>query len=348
MAKDNKKELNSIVRAIDLGFGYTKYSTLEEDQIVYKSFPSVAPRASKIEDSDLAMINERDTIVVKVDGTDYEVGPDSLLLETSDSTRTLNDQYIHTAQYKALTYGALAYMNEATIDLLIVGLPVSTYSQGHEALKKSLIGEHKISDKFTCNVKNVLVVYQPLGGLNYCMSLAKTDTFKDKDLKDSMNLIIDPGFLTFDFLLANGNKIIEKKSNAHTGGVSRILSAIAESISAKIGKKYDNQAAIDKALKKKKIRISGKEEDLIDHIKNTKSVIESPITYMRNIVGDGSDIDNIILLGGGAHIFEKTLRENFKDHDIICVDDPSFANVKGYQIIGEDYYRKTNPPVVNE
>lgn len=328
---------NAIVRAIDLGFGYTKYSKMIDNDICYNSFPSVAPRASKLEDSDLAMINERDTIVVRVDGTDYEVGPDSLLLETSDTTRTLNDQYIHTAQYKALTYGALAYIGETEIDLLVVGLPVSTYAQGHEQLKKSLIGEHKINDKFTCTVKNALVVYQPLGGLTYCMSLAKSELFEDRDLKESMNLIIDPGFLTFDFLLANGSKIIEKKSDAHTGGVSRILSAIAESISHKIGKKYDNFAAIDKALKKKKIRIAGKEEDLIEHIKNTKSVIESPITYMKNIVGDGSDIDNIILLGGGSPIFEKTLKENFKDHDIICIEDPSFANVKGYQIIGEDY-----------
>lgn len=340
MTKD-KKNTDAIIRVIDLGFGYTKFSKSGlEANMNYESFPSVAPRASKIEDSDLAMINERDTIVVRVDGTDYEVGPDSLLLETSDSTRTLNDQYIHTAQYKALTYGALAYMEESVIDLLVVGLPVSTYSQGHEALKKSLIGVHKINEKITCEIKNVLVVYQPLGGLTYCMSLEKEDLFKDSDLKDSMNLIIDPGFLTFDFLLANGNKIIENKSGAHTGGVSRILSAIADSISAKIGKKYDNYTAIDKALKKKKIKISGKEEDLIEHIKNTRSVIESPITFMRNIVGDGSDIDNIILLGGGAGIFEKTLKDNFKDHNVICVPDPSFANVKGYQIIGENYFKK--------
>lgn len=345
MAKVDKLDVisgSAVIRSIDLGFGYTKHSKLINDNMVYDSFPSVAPRASKIEDSDLAMINVRDTIVVKVDGTDYEIGPDSLLLETSDSTRTLNDQYIHTAQYKALTAGALAYINEPIIDLLVVGLPVSTYAQGHEQLKKSLIGEHKINDKFTCLVKNAVVVYQPLGGLSYCMSLEENDIFKDRDLKDSMNLIIDPGFLTFDFLLANGNKIIEKKSDAHTGGVSRILSAIAESISHKIGKKYDNQPAIDNALKKKKIRISGKEEDLIEHIKNTRSVIESPITYMKNIVGDGSDIDNIILLGGGSHIFEKTLRESFKDHDIICVPDPSFANVKGYQIIGEEFFKRNN------
>jgi len=328
-----------IIGSIDVGFGYTKYTSFDDDKIGYKSFPSIAPRASKIDDSDLSFINERDTIIVKIDGTDYEVGPDSLLLETSDSTRTLNDQYIHTAQYKALTYGALAYMKKPVLDLLVVGLPVSNYASHHEALKKSLLGKHVINDNFTCEIKSVLVVYQPLGGLKYCMSLSKT-TLADADLSSSMNLIIDPGFLTVDFLLANGSKIIEKKSDAHPGGVSRILNAIAESISKKINKKYENYNAIDKALKKRKLKISGKEESLDEHIKNTKSVIESPIIYMKNIIGDGSDVDNIILLGGGAMIFEKTLKEHFEGREIIVIEDPSFANVKGYQILGEENYER--------
>lgn len=338
MAKVNS-EKSPIIQAIDVGFGYTKYSKYENGTIVYKSFPSIAPRASKIEDSDLSLINERDTTVVNVDGTAYEVGPDSLLLETSDTTRTLNDQYIHTAQYKALTYGALAYMGQKEIDLLVVGLPVSNYASHHEALKKSLIGKHEINNSLNCEIKNVLVVYQPLGGLKHCMSLSGS-TLADHELSYSTNLIIDPGFLTVDFLLANGNKIIENKSGAHNGGVSRILNAIAESISKKIGKKYDNYNAIDRALKRRKLKIAGKEEDLLEHIKNTKSVIESPITYMKNMIGDGSDIDNIILLGGGANIFEKTLKEHFKEHEIIAIEDPSFANVKGYQLIGEEYYNK--------
>ncbi len=332
-------EVKPIIRSIDVGFGYTKYSKEVNGEIKYDNFPSIAPRSSKIENSDLSMINERDTVIVTVDGTTYEVGPDSLLLETADTTRTLNDQYIHTAQYKALTYGALAYMNETVIDLLVVGLPVSNYESHHEGLKRNLLGEHKINEKLTCTIKNVLVVYQPLGGLKHCMSLSET-TLASHDLKYSMNLIIDPGFLTVDFLLANGNKIIENKSGAHNGGVSRILNAIAESITKKIGKKYDNYNAIDRALKRRKLKIAGKEEDLLEHIKNTKSVIESPITYMKNMIGDGSDIDNIILLGGGSNIFEKTLRDNFKEHEIIVVEDPSFANVKGYQLIGEENYNK--------
>jgi hypothetical protein len=50
--------------------------------------------------------------------------------------------------------------------------------------------------------------------------------------------------------MASGSKIIENKSDSPSGGVSRVLNAIAESISNKIGKKYDNYNAIDKGLRK--------------------------------------------------------------------------------------------------
>lgn len=339
MAKVSNLESAPIIRSLDLGFGFTKYSKKENDEIVFKDFPSIAPRASKVEDSDLSFLNERDTLVVKVDGSDYEVGPDSLLLESTESTRSLNDQYIFTAQYRALTMGALAYMNEPVIDLLVVGLPVSNYSSHHESLKKSLMGTHQVNDNFSCEIKNVMVIYQPLGGLKYCMSI-KSPEFKDRDLANSNNLIIDPGFLTFDFLMSIGNKVIEKKSNAHAGGVSKILNAIGDSISKKIGKKYDNFNAIDKALRRRKIKINGKDEDLLEHIKNTKSVIESPIIYMKNMIGDGSDIDNIILIGGGSSIFERTLKEHYPQHEILVIEEPAFANVKGYQIIGEENYQR--------
>ena len=157
------------------------------------------------------------------------------------------------------------------------------------------------------------------------------------DLPDSTYLIVDPGYLTFDFLVSAGDKIIEKRSGSHAGGVSRIITAIAESIERKFGHKYENLHAIDKGLRKRKIRISGKDEDLVEHIRNTKPVIEAPIIYMQNIVGDGSDIDFIILVGGGAKVFDKTLKERYPDHNVIMVEESDKANVKGYQIIGDAY-----------
>lgn len=328
-----------VIRALDLGWGYTKLSRKcpVEGTVEYLSFPSLAPRHAGL-DLSMSILGRRDTVVVDVDGTKYEVGPDSGDLDTSDSTRNLNDQYIHTEQYKAVFFGALAYMGESTIDLLVVGLPLSNMTAAPK-LKELMVGTHKISADKTVEVKDALVLPQPLGGLYYCMSL-KGERDEFEFLEDDMNLVIDPGFLTFDFLLSNGDKVIENRSNAHTGGVSKVLRAVAESISAKHNIRYDNLSAIDKGLRRRKIKINGETEDMVEHIRNTRAVLEGSVNYMKNIVGDGSDIDNIILLGGGSHIYRKTIEQYYPKHTIIALEDAQLANVKGYQLAGEKFLAK--------
>ena len=328
-----------VIRALDLGWGYTKSSryNMDVDSLEYLSFPSLAPRHTGM-DLSMSILGKRDTVVVNVDGTKYEVGPDSSDLDTNDASRNLNDQYIHTEQYKAVMYGALAYIGEKEIDLLVVGLPLSNM-QASAKLKELVVGSHKVTDEMTVTIKDALVLPQPLGGLYYCMSL-KDQREEFEFLSDEMNLVIDPGFLTFDFLLSNGEKVIENRSSAHTGGVSKVLRSIAESISTKFGIKYENLSAIDKGLRRRKIKINGETEDLMEHIKNTRSVLEGSVNYMRNIVGDGSDVDNIILLGGGAHIYQKTIEAYYPKHKIITLDDAQTANARGYQLAGERFMAK--------
>ncbi len=331
MANTTKKE--PVIIPIDLGFGFSKYGKIINSEMTYDYIPSLAPRATGV-DMSMGIVGKRNTIKVNVDGTDYEVGPDSIDLDSSENTRTLNDQYIFTDQYKAISLGLFYYIGEPEIDLLVVGLPVSNLYNS-EKLKDILIGEHQVTGDFKVNVKEVLVIPQPLGGLYHCLSLNKEEL---EFIKEEKNLIIDPGFLTFDFLMTNGDKVIETKSDAHPGGVTKILKSIAESISNKTGKKYDNYNAIDRGLRKRKIKVSGKVEDLAEHIKNTLPVIESSVTYMQNIVGDGSDIDNIILIGGGSSVFERTIKKHYPDHEIIVIEDPQYANVKGFYEAGKAYY----------
>lgn len=325
---------NPVMESLDLGFGYVKHTkTDEEGNVTYHSFPSLAVKSSG-QDMSMGILSKRNTIKVLVEGLEYEVGPDSSDLDSNDSTRNLNEQYIHSDQYKALLYGSLYYMGHDVIDLLVVGLPVSGLNKTAE-LEKIIVGEHHITKDKKVEVKKVLVLPQPLGGLYYCISNPELDE-SFEDLIDEYNLVIDPGFLTFDFIVSNGDKLIESRSSAKPGGVSKILSAIATSITEKhnLAKRYENLSAIDKGLKKRRMKINGKKEDLNEHIKNTKDIIEGSVTYMKNIVGDGSDIDNIILIGGGSDIFKKTIESHFVNHKIISIEDPQMANVKGYYSAG--------------
>ncbi len=331
----NKK--NPVIIPCDLGWGFCKYGRMNNDgQMSYHSFPSLAPRASSQDMSNMA--GRRDTVIVSVDDTLYEVGPDSGDLENNDSTRSLNDNYIFTEQYKAVFYGALSYIGEEEIDMLVVGLPVSGMNLTDQLIGL-MKGKHKINNDVTVTVKDVLVMPQPLGGIYYCM--ANEGLHEDfKYLKEDCNLLIDPGFLTYDFLVTYGDRPIENRSSAHNGGVSKILRSIANSISEKFGIKYENLGAIDRGLVRKKMKINGKKEDLLEHIKNTKSVIEGSVNYMKNMVGDGSDIDNIILFGGGADIFKKTIENYYSNHEIIVLEDSQYVVVKGFREAGLRAYEK--------
>jgi len=326
----------SIIRALDLGWGFTKYSYRNpvDGETEFSSFPSLAPRHTGM-DLSMSIIGKRDTKVVNVDGTLYEVGPDSADLDTTDASRNLNDQYIYTEQYKAVFFGALAYMAEPSIDLLVVGLPLSAMSNAAK-LRELMVGTHQVTADQRVEVKDALVLPQPLGGLYYCFSLSKEKP-EFEFLREEVNLVIDPGFLTFDFLLSNGEKVVDNRSGAHTGGVSKILRSLADSVSAKFNIKYENLGALDTGLRRRKIRVNGVAETLDEHIKNTRAVLEGSVNYMRNVVAAGTDIDNIILLGGGSHIFRKTIEQYYPNHPLHVLEDAQLANVKGFQLAGEQY-----------
>lgn len=322
----------AVVRPLDLGSGFAKYARLVDGKLEFLSFPSLAPRHTG-RDLSNALLGQRDTVVVNVEGTLYEVGPDSADLDSNDSTRNLSDSYIYSDQYKAVFYGALHYMGEPVIDLLVVGLPLTTIHRAND-LKALCVGEHKINDTTTVTVKDVLVLPQPMGGLYYCLSQAKQRP-EFEFLDEETNLLVDPGYLTFDFLLTNGKKINDARSSAHPGGVSKVLRAICESLSNKFGVKYDNLTAADKAIARRRIKINGKTEDLLEHIRYAKPAIDGSVNYMRNIAGDGADIDNIIMFGGGQHIFARTLVNAYKDHTVYVLGDAQLATVKGFQAAGE-------------
>jgi len=334
-----------IVRSLDLGSGYAKLNRMKDGKLEYISFPSLAPRHTG-RDLSMSMFGKRDTVTVSVEGTLYEVGPDSADLDINDSTRNLNDQYIYSDQYRAVLYGALHYMGEKSIDVLVVGLPLTTLHLA-EDLKKICIGEHKLNDSTTVTVKDVLVVPQPMGGLHYCLS-QKDQRPEFEFLDEDTNLLIDPGYLTYDFLVTNGVKINDARSSAHPGGVSKVFRAIAASLSAKFGVKYDNLTAIDKAIERRRIKINGQTEDLMEHIRNAKSAIDGSVNYMRNYAGDGADIDNIILFGGGQKVFARTLVNCYKNHNIYVLGDAQMAVVKGFQEAGEQYAGVERTPCVDD
>lgn len=331
-----------VVEAIDVGYGYTKYTTGIDEQgnVTCDLFPSIAAHSPQDNLSGGFFVS-RDTKVIEIGGTPWEVGPDVADVANKSEVRALHDGFIKSEQWRALFFGALAYMDKKVIDFLVLGLPVSNMAMADE-MKEIAIGDHIINGE-TYTIKDVLVVPQPLGALyNHAI---RSDNFER--FSKTNTLIIDPGYLTFDFLVTKGFSVNGNRSGARPGGMSNILNAIAESVSRELGDTYDDFDEIDAALDlknyggvqaKRPVHIYGQEIDLVPHLQSTKTVIENSMNFMINKTGDSKDISQIIMAGGPNKIFDRSIKKQFERHDkqgnIKTLPEGIFANATGFLLWG--------------
>jgi plasmid segregation protein ParM len=118
-----------IIRAIDVGYGNTKFCHGDKG---CDHFPSIATLTMK---SGIGLSAggtiKRDVIEVESDGSNYLVGKDGIetLSARDDRGRFLNASYAETAQHLALFRGALTYLDVPEIDVIVSGLPVKNYTK---------------------------------------------------------------------------------------------------------------------------------------------------------------------------------------------------------------------------
>lgn len=334
-------EMKQIVRAIDVGYGNTKFikQHVYGRDIECDLYPSFAPLASH-NDLSSGVLQRRNTIIVRVNESDYEIGKDSRLALGTSHGRTMDDKFATSDDYLALSIGAMHYMeNISEIDLLVLGLPVSTLNARSKDLQEKMKGEHQLPGGRTVTVRSVLVLPQPLGGfLDFTISNGLY-----KEMKPLRNLIIDPGYKTLDWLLVEDGKPIDVRSGAHPGGMFSVCRAVADAIGKELGDEISELTTIDSALRKgDKLRFHGHEYDIKKQQSVVKKVTGEAIAALAQRVQSGIDIDNIILAGGASDIYENAIREKFPKHQIHKMEHPVYANVRGFQLAGVQWMLEQN------
>lgn len=322
---------NKIVRAIDLGYGFTKFiqGVSEKGDFKPASFPSIASIAGK-KNLGGGFLKERDTITVKHDDVMYEIGKDVVLGASAYSNRILNKRYIESNDYAALMKGALKMMKLSTIDVLVLGAPVNNYDEVKDVLKSKWHGEIDLDGESKVRINKVIVLPQPLGGF----ALYGNQAGNYEKIKNQRNLIIDPGYFTFDWLLTDNMKVMEG-SNSYEGGMSFVIKAIIK----ELGNEANNLTTMTRVdeffYAGKQFMFNGKDVDLNKYLPVANSVIEKSVQTMITSLSDLHNIDNIIVIGGAAEIYLPIVQKNFKDRDVKVAKGKSFSNVLGFQYIGE-------------
>jgi hypothetical protein len=70
------------------------------------------------------------------------------------------------------------------------------------------------------------------------------------------------------------------------------------------------------------------------------SIAQQAVASMMRWIDASYSFQNIILVGGGAYLFKKAVKEAFPKHKILEVKDPLHANVRGFQIAGMNHAPK--------
>lgn len=328
--------MDLIVRAVDVGSGNTKYVVgTEGTEIRCASFPSIAyPSAS--ETQAWSSSERRKTVSIPIGHLFYEVGPDVHLVADSVRATQLHDEYTDTPEYMALLRGALHLMKQSRIDLLVVGLPVALLHLKKAALEKAMMGTHDVGGGKTVTVVKALAVAQPQGALAHYASVHK----KMATIGNEHSLIIDPGSRTFDWLVARGMRQVQKQSHSFNRGMSDVLRLIAAEITKDIGSPYRDLDAIDLALRTgKQPVIFQKSYDITRFMPMAEAVAQQAVSAMKQYIESPHSLQNIILVGGGAFLFKKAVKAAFPNHKIHEVKEPMFANVRGFQLAGQNYAR---------
>ena len=321
------------VRAIDVGFGVTKYiRRVAGNEIECAMFPSIAQIGTTDCTGKDGLGLRRQVVSVPFDTVFHEVGPDIELM--LGPWRPINQRkgYVEAPEYLAFMRAAMYYMGVDVIDLLVLGLPVADLNEKKARLIQLAEGEHRVGGGRTVLVKRVQVIAQPQGAL---VTYA-TDSGAMDRMRNEQSLVLDAGTRTFDWVICRGLRLRTKRSYSVDFGMHDVLKAIAREIAIETGSPFSDFESIDRSLRKVgPLKLYGKVYSLDKYKRVISGMVDQALGEMLSQIGDVQRFENIVLAGGGAFLFRKRIKELFAKQAVVEVEDPIFANVRGFQLAGQ-------------
>jgi plasmid segregation protein ParM len=335
--------MKKAILGLDVGYGNVKTvwgnECNETSEIIFRS---VAKRTMHQTDGFGSGGEDMNRVGIDVAGFRYLVGPDA---SQSGAVSTTDADYVNRPEYLALVRGSIYYMLKAkgvieNIDMMVVGLPVSNFATKKADLIKICQGSHLIptpptlkaehGQMVSIHVSKVLCVPQPMGGLRM---QAQLDARAGANMNQK-TLIIDAGYLTFDWLFAEGMRADIERSGSLNAGVSSLLSELSRQVSLKLGVAAIDLVELEQALKTGTLVIGGKNQEFIGYNKWMDAIAADVIDRFVTAANLTSRFDRILLVGGGAKYFSSALRRRFPNHAIDIDQESVMSNARGFYLIG--------------
>jgi len=343
------------VIGIDIGFGFTKVTNGRQALV----FKSVLGEATDIQFQDQALASGAadDHLQAEIDGRSWFVGE---LAERQSNVRFFTlDQAQFLSQFaKNLALTATARMAAGFVPInLVTGLPIGYYRQHKDELARILQGEHKVilinasgaREEKVLNINKVRVIPQPFGSM-FNMILNDLGEPVEKRLASEKIGIIDIGFRTSDYTIADKMRYSERGSRTTDSGIARAFSSIANKLREKSGVGVELYRLYD-AVDRGAIKIRGKEYELKVLTDQVFGQLATTIaSEVDRLWVDDWDIDSMAITGGGGAVLARHLTP-LLNGNVLPVDpnrDARLLNVQGYWKFGKYLWARgaiSKPPV---
>jgi len=318
---------------VDLGYGFVKLVDGSE-QIMIPSVVGLGRELrfrNKLGDHKL----ELDNLVVHFGNKIYFVG--NLAIRQSDiASRSLSLDRVGETNYKILLLAALKMVSQWDghgYYNIVTGLPTNYYDKKDELLEEIRqsyevsfgMGNNIKRQKIT--IKQASVIPQPFGTL-YDQVLNSSGKIVNEALSNSVVGIIDIGFKTTDFAVADNMEFIDHLSTSTTTALTNGYKYIAGYLRQQFNINKENHE-LDKVISEGVIKVAGKSHDITSIKRDAFESVAEKIIMDINSLWDYKDFDKILLTGGGGAELAEFLLPRFPN--MVLVDRPQFANARGYQ-----------------
>jgi plasmid segregation protein ParM len=322
--------LTSII-GIDLGYGFCKGTNGSRDVL----FPSVVGMAADLAyRSELSLYTrEEDNLIVEAMGGRYFVG--SLAVRQSEiAARSLAEDRPRDWSARVLFLTGLGLLADGPVTRcnIVTGLPPADYRSYREALAEVMVGEHRVvfhgprpAERLLV-VENARVIPQPFGTV-FDLFLDRAGNVQQPELAASRVGVIDIGFRTTDYAVADRLDYVERMSFSTTTGLAVAYALIADELQRSFGLNRTNYE-LDEVVLSGRLRLAGKVHDVSPLCEAAFRQVARQIITEANSAWRHDDLDVIYVTGGGGQALGAYLLDAFPNAAL--APQAQTANVHGY------------------
>lgn len=313
--------------AIDIGRSSVKVRTPRG----VSCFPFIFSRSRSAVSDTRGLMDKSELRWALVDGQEYLFGKTAQLLGNYVSENTEGQQF-QEVSIKAMLYAVAEYFSltgeaEGVADIAI-NLTFSNHSQ-KKSYQDKVIGTHTVLFKepersVTFSIDRCAILYQGYSG--YFDVAMDTSGVVSQEYIKSSSMIVDIGRRTIDFLYITDLVVTDGKSDDF--GTFKLYERVIEVLKRThdIDKKpfeIDEYIADNKPIP----QLGKPSIDVLKLAKAQAKGLGEELMFLTQSFLAKKTPERLILLGGGALLFEDILKKEFPT--VIVPDNPQFCNVNG-------------------